>query len=209
MATSQMAAMLDELMGRNRNIGLDEKPRELHWSDPDVCKYFVVTFCPHELFTNTKADLGPCGKIHDEDLRTKFAEDRPDNARKMQIQEEFLRFCGRILSDMQVRIKKAKERLHLTQTEDALPPSASDKHKDVEEKLKLLSGRIAALVDEAEAAGTEGNVEHAQGLLKLSDQLREERDELRRSVMPFLGKEEYMTQQKTMEVCDICGAFLV
>ena len=24
------------------------------WEDSSVCKYYLVNFCPHELFTNTK-----------------------------------------------------------------------------------------------------------------------------------------------------------
>jgi len=35
-------------------------------------------------------------------------------------------------------------------------------------------------VDEAEAMGIEGNVEQAQGLMKLCDQLKEEREQLRK-----------------------------
>ena len=35
---------------------------------------------------------------------------------------------------------------------------------------------------EAETAGCNGNVEQAQGLLKLSDQLRDEREEIRKSL---------------------------
>merc|ERR1711977_108791 len=61
--------MLDELMGRNRNIHPNEKVKEITWEDPQVCRYYIVQFCPHDLFTNTKADLGSCPKIHDEDLR--------------------------------------------------------------------------------------------------------------------------------------------
>lgn len=51
----------------------------------------------------------------------------------------------------------------------------------MDEQLELLSERITGLVSEAERLGSEGNVEEAQGLLKLCDQLREERDSLRRS----------------------------
>ena len=73
MATSQIASMLDELMGRNRNFAPDDaSARELKWTDPDVCKYYIVQFCPHDLFTNTKADLGTCGKIHDDALKVRL-----------------------------------------------------------------------------------------------------------------------------------------
>ena len=46
----------------------------------------------------------------------------------------------------------------------------------------MLSEKITALVAEAESAGCNGNVEQAQGLLKLSDQLRDEREEIRKSL---------------------------
>lgn len=63
------------------------------------------------------------------------------------------------------------------------PPQESSTTGDgrVDEQLELLSERITGLVSEAERLGSEGNVEEAQGLLKLCDQLREERDALRRS----------------------------
>lgn len=47
MATAHLASMLDELMGRNRNVAPNENVRELQWSDSEVCKYYVVEFCPH------------------------------------------------------------------------------------------------------------------------------------------------------------------
>jgi len=34
-----------------------------------VCKHFLVKFCPNSLFTNTKSDLGNCDLVHDEKLR--------------------------------------------------------------------------------------------------------------------------------------------
>lgn len=35
------AALLDELMGRNRNIAPNDKAKELNWEDPEV----IVIFC--------------------------------------------------------------------------------------------------------------------------------------------------------------------
>lgn len=48
------------------------------------------------------------------------------------------------------------------------------------EQIALLSEKINSLVNEAEAAGIQGNVEQAQGLMKLCDQLKEEREMLRK-----------------------------
>jgi len=33
---SYAASLLDELMGRHRNANPDDKPKESHWSDPEV-----------------------------------------------------------------------------------------------------------------------------------------------------------------------------
>lgn len=49
-----------------------------------------------------------------------------------------------------------------------------------QEQIKLLSEKINGLVQEAEQMGTQGHVEEAQGLMKLCDQLKEERDTLRK-----------------------------
>ena len=37
-----------------------------------VCKLYLVKLCPHELFTNTKSDLGHCDKVHDEALKQEY-----------------------------------------------------------------------------------------------------------------------------------------
>ena len=69
----RIRSQLDELMGKDRNLSLVEKNRmKEHYDDPDVilnsyfllinntkvCKYALVSTCPHDLFPNTKCDLG-------------------------------------------------------------------------------------------------------------------------------------------------------
>lgn len=49
-----------------------------------------------------------------------------------------------------------------------------------QEQIKLLSEKINGLVQEAEQMGIKGHVEEAQGLMKLCDKLKEERDSLRK-----------------------------
>ena len=104
MATQEIAAMLDELMGRNRNARPDEKVPEMTWEDQAVCRYYLVNFCPHDLFTNTKADLGTCPKIHDEDMKKNYLE-APEGYKKQNCQDDFLRFCQKMLSDLGNKIK--------------------------------------------------------------------------------------------------------
>lgn len=42
MAVLAAAALLDELMGRNRNVAPNEKVKELNWEDPEV-SHFINT----------------------------------------------------------------------------------------------------------------------------------------------------------------------
>jgi hypothetical protein len=49
-----------------------------------------------------------------------------------------------------------------------------------EEQIALLTDKISHLVKEAERLGFEGNIEQAQGLLKLSDQFKSEREALKK-----------------------------
>ena len=62
-----MRAMLDELMGKDRDKPpASRQNRPAHFSDPEICKYYICGFCPHDLFINTKSDLGNCTKVHDD-----------------------------------------------------------------------------------------------------------------------------------------------
>jgi len=211
MATQEIAAMLDELMGRNRNAHPNEKVAEISWEDSSVCRYFLVQFCPHDLFTNTKADLGSCPKIHDDELRRAYLE-APDGYKKQSCQDDFLRFSQRMLNDLGNKIKRAKERLLLTQMEQAAANGISpQQQEEIEEKINILTDKINTLVDQAEQAGCQGDVEEAQGLLKLCDQLKGERDELKQQIglKGVLGQDGQFGPPKAMEVCEVCGAFLI
>jgi len=211
MASKEIAAMLDALMGRNRNLQPGTDLPQITWEDPNVCRYFLVQYCPHDLFTNTKADLGACPNIHDDDLKAAYDE-TPQNFKKEQCQEDFLRFAQRMLSDVGNKIKRSKERLLLDQREQLAANGISpQQQEEIEMKIEILTEKINGLVDQAEEAGNKGDVEEAQGILKLSDQLKEEREELKQSIglKGYVGPEGQFGPPKAMEVCEICGAFLI
>ena len=66
--------ILDELMGPDRNKLPSERGASgIKYSDYNVCRHYLVDFCPHLQFLNTKSDIGPCPKkYHEELLRKKF-----------------------------------------------------------------------------------------------------------------------------------------
>ena len=67
-----------------------------------------------------------------------------------------------MLTDLQSRIRKSRERLALTQNPDALPPTATEDQRNAHELMNKLTDRIAQLVDEAEACGNGGEVEEVR-----------------------------------------------
>ncbi|CAH0385089.1 unnamed protein product [Bemisia tabaci] len=210
MASLAAAQLLDELMGRNRNLGPNQKSKELHWEDPEFCKYFLVKFCPHDLFVNTRADLGPCPKVHDDLAKEQF--DKSTSYLKTQYEDDFLRFAQGMLNEVERKIAKGKQRLALMEAKESpssLSPAQTQKNM---EQINLLSEKINNLVNEAEQMGIEGNVEQAQGLMKLKDQLEEEREALRKqndNSHWSQTAELAAAQEKQMEVCEVCGAFLI
>lgn len=54
--------------------------------------------------------------------------------------------------------------------------------------------------------GNEGKVEEAQGVMKLCEQLKKERQQLENLSS---DRQDSVPQSKQMEVCPICGAFLI
>ncbi|GBP88776.1 Luc7-like protein 3 [Eumeta japonica] len=212
MAVLAAAQLLDELMGRHRNTNPNEKIKKPNWEDAEYCKYYMVKFCPHDLFVNTRADLGACPKVHDDEVKSLFEKAEP-SYRKAQYIEEFLRFCRHMISDVEVgKIQKGKQRLELMNSKPEAPPMTQAQTEKNQEQVKLLSEKISSLVREAEEAGTRGDVEQAQGLMKLCDRLKEDKEQLLKQQENShwsMTAELAAAQEKQMEVCPICGAFLI
>ncbi|XP_013783290.1 luc7-like protein 3 [Limulus polyphemus] len=215
MALASAKALLDELMGRDRNLAPTESKKDSQWSkdaswnNPEVCKYFLVKFCPNELFVNTKADLGICSKIHDERIRKEY--EQSDRFQKMGYEDDFIKFCQGMLSDVERRIQRARKRLALGHQEGGV--ASMPLSKNSEEKIVVLTDRINELLIQVEELGCEGKVEEAQGIMKLVDQLKEERETLRKGSEPSHWLQQTAeiaaAQEKQMEVCEVCGAFLI
>ncbi|KAM9296443.1 luc7-like protein 3 [Gastrophryne carolinensis] len=196
------AQLLDELMGRDRNLAPNEKRCNVRWDDENVCKYYLCEFCPAELFTNTRSDLGPCEKIHDENLRKQY--EKSSRYMKVGYEREFLRYLQSLLAEVERRIRRGHARLALSQSQQAAG-SVGPTGKN-EEKIQVLTDKIEGLLVQIEELGSEGKVEEAQGMMKLVEQLKDEREILNSSTSTI---ESFAAQEKQMEVCEVCGAFLI
>ncbi|KAJ1659622.1 splicing factor [Dispira simplex] len=185
--------LINELMSPYQN----KKTRNF-W-DSDVCKNFLVGFCPRDLFTNTKAFLGTCDKIHDEALRRQYQE-APDRHR-YSYERDFMMYLRDLCHDLDRRIGQRKERL-LNEPGDVL---SNPKKDEMEEKIVMLEVNIKSLLTDAETAGEEGRVQEAQDLSNQAERCKRDLEVLRAKV----SSNPIAKQDRRMEVCAVCGGFLV
>ncbi|KAL1928985.1 hypothetical protein VTP01DRAFT_2044 [Rhizomucor pusillus] len=182
-------AMLEELM--SQYVDVDNK----NFWDDSVCKHYLVAYCPSQLFTNTKSDLGPCDKIHNDRLKERY-QNAPDKD-KYPYEAEFYDYLNKLVHDLGRKIRNGKGRLNVVEDEKA----AEAKREEREEKIVLLDVKIKEMLQQIEEAGEEGRVQEATQLTEEVEKLQSELSELKNN----LDKQN----EKRMEVCQVCGAFLV
>uniref|UniRef100_A0A672KJG9 Luc7-like protein 3 n=1 Tax=Sinocyclocheilus grahami TaxID=75366 RepID=A0A672KJG9_SINGR len=119
-------------------------------------------------------------------------------------ERDFLRYLQSLLAEVERRIRRGHARLALSEAQqNSGAPGPSGKN---EEKAQVLTKKIEELVLQIEELGSEGRVEEAQGMMKLVEQLKEEREQLSSNPSTI---ESFAAQEKQMEVCEVCGAFLI
>ena len=182
-----MKQQLDDLMGRDRDLAPEDQ-REAHWLDSDQCKYFLCGFCPHELFTNTKVDLGPCNLRHDSDLRMAYRSSFDFKRKGMEW--EFLEYLESLQRDCDKRIRKSEARVNIENMEK-LGKNVSEEDKvtdpEVSKFLELLEGKsfqegldiidkqIVEKFEESRKSGMDGEIEEALKLFQEAEDLKYDR----------------------------------
>lgn len=191
----EMRATLDSLMGKNRNDNLDErKKKRQSFRDPDVCKYHLVDFCPHELFPNTRSDLGPCGKIHSDAMKEAFQNDKDYDHYLAIYEDEFMEFLQRLVKGVEQKIKRGNERI-------VAPLPENQVSEDKQQRIDHLNMRMSSLIKEAEEVAETGNIKEAEAMQRQINSLRREVEKL--SSTPY---DTYVHKEKQLRVCSICGA---
>jgi len=197
-----LSALVDELMGKDRNAGPNDKRSEIRWDTDDVCRHYLCGFCPAELFTNTRSDLGACNKTHDD--RAKEAYEKSSRYMKVGYEEDFLRYLQQCWQEVERRIRRNHQRLQLSE-EKSKAASAGNTEND--EKITELNNRITKMLEDIEELGSRGEVDQAQSMMKVCDQLKEDREQLQGQRGGIM--DQFAVQEKQMEVCEVCGAFLI
>ncbi|KAL3318014.1 putative RNA-binding protein Luc7-like 1 [Cichlidogyrus casuarinus] len=196
-ASDQMRAMLDELMGTNRD-GLDNNTREISFDDPQVCKSYLLDCCPHEILSGTRMDLGECHYIHDPALKADFR--RESEKRDFYFELEALSHLESFISDCDKKVELAKNKLSETQeelTDEALAKSNHISH---------LGEKIGTKLAKADELAGKGEVDQSLGLMKEVEELSIEKTRCEAELKTTIPMSTY--QQQKLRVCEACSAYL-
>ncbi|KAI7716578.1 hypothetical protein KC353_g5287, partial [Hortaea werneckii] len=107
---AEQRRLLEQLMGDQlltANPASTHKPPQLALTDPKVCRSYLCGSCPHDLFTNTKQDLGACPKAHQPNLKEEYAAASEEKKREWGFEWDYLRDIGRYVGDCDRRIDQA------------------------------------------------------------------------------------------------------
>lgn len=191
--TDMARQLLQELMGEYDNNSKD-------FTDRDVCKDHLVDFCPNQQFTNTKADLGPCNLVHDDKLKEAYQ--KSADCGRLGYELAFYERLQRLTYDLQRKVRRAHERLTAEADEQLTNPHKEEK----EEKAIILDVRIKQMMEQVQELGEMGRVHEAFTAYKQADKIKDDLESLRERINAI---NPMFKNEKRLEVCDVCGAFLV
>jgi len=155
-------------------------------------------FCPHELFTNTKSDLGICDKVHDEKLQQEYVKSRSYQCLGYEI--EFAGRLSRIIRDIDSVIRKRKEKVaHLGN-----PENTSAAATPLLERIAHFQELINKKSLEAESLGNQGLIDEACELMKEIEKIEEDKRQQEAVIVNLQAESE-----KKQQICETCGAYLV
>lgn len=195
MSAAEQRKLLEALMGKE---ALGGAPDILKYNSPNVCRNYLCGLCPHDLFTNTKMDIGPCPKYHSEKLLGDYnkakalGETRGYEEELYRALSDSVIECDRKIHAAQRRLEKMPEDLNTIQ----LTIDITDLYKEIEVMTKLV-----------EKVADERKIGEALKYMDIIDKLNDMKNDLHRELKVTVGLESNSQQQK-LRVCETCSACL-
>ncbi|XP_069697486.1 putative RNA-binding protein Luc7-like 2 isoform X3 [Periplaneta americana] len=171
---------------------------QVKFSDPKVCKSFLLSCCPHEILSSTRMDLGDCPKIHDLALRADF--EKASHAKDYYYDIDAMEHLQAFIADCDRRTELAKQRL--AETQEELSAEVALKANKVHELAEQIGKKLAR----AEQLGAEGFVEESMKLMEEIEDLRKKKSAAEGEYRNSMPASSY--QQQKLRVCEVCSAYL-
>lgn len=169
-------------------------------TDPKVCRSYLAGTCPHDLFTNTKNDLGLCPKIHNEALKTEYEAASAEQKSKWLFEYDYMRDMQRYIDDCNRKIDTAQRRLEKT------PDEIRQTHTLLK-AISELTATIAAGLEELKILAELGMVNQAVSdhfKLRQTQQMKSDKERELKALSDTSGPSGH----QKLQVCDVCGAYL-
>lgn len=189
--------LLTKLMGPE---AMGAPAANLHFTDPKVCRNFLCGTCPHDLFANTKVDLGPCPKSHTPKYKDEYRKALAAGERFPDFEREHEHNIFSFISDIDRKIAANKRRLEQT-------PEELAKFANMNREITEIESALAAVMAEVEALGEQGQIEQSLAELAKADALKEEKEQKEKELHNAQENSGASGHQK-LRVCDVCGAYL-
>mmetsp|Transcript_50221 Transcript_50221/g.113972 ORF Transcript_50221/g.113972 Transcript_50221/m.113972 type:complete len:325 (-) Transcript_50221:162-1136(-) len=203
--------LLDELMGQERNLEESQKQHRVrHFSDENVCKYYLAGLSPYFLFKNTKSDLGEYNKIVDDDCRAEFQKLPQSEKDKYGYEYDLQVLLERQVQQCDARVKKHADRIkaeHHAELEaiaKALNEEELKRMGEIEDEIAVTEGG-EGVEGSALELGVSGRVDEAMAALNRAESLRREYQTLEKKALDAARE---TSGRKSMLVCDVSGNFM-
>lgn len=189
--------MGDQFMGPNSQ----SKTANLVLTSPQVCRSYLAGTCPHDLFTNTKQDLGPCPKFHPENLKIEYdGLPASERASKYGFEYDYMRDMQKYIDECNRRIDAAQRRLEKT-------PDEIRQTNSLLKTISDLSRTINTGLLEVGILGEMGSVGLACNELYKVRTAKHAKEQAERDLKSLSDTSGPSGHQK-LQVCDVCGAYL-
>ena len=169
----------------------------------------MVAFCPHDLFPNTKADLGKCTKRHDGFFKEMFKNDEFRDYYGRKYEAELIDKLDRIISKVDERIKRSMTRIEAPMPEnyakslnEKFQSQANELRDNTLESINQLNEKINMYLEQAEKKGEEGLIDESEELFKEIEKMKAKKTEMEQTIESTM----LLNKEKHMSVCEICGA---
>nr|CAB3263569.1 putative RNA-binding protein Luc7-like 2 [Phallusia mammillata] len=194
-AQSQMRAMLDQLMGTQRDGGQSSLVK---FNDDRVCRSFLLGCCPNDILSGTRADIGECRKIHDLALKADY--EMASKSHDYYFDFDAYEHVNIFISETDQKILVSKKRLADQQAE--VSAEVQCKANTVHD----LNEQIGKLLVKAEELGMNGNIDESKIVLDEVEKVKKLKTEAEEAYRNSMPASTY--QQQKLRVCDVCSAYL-